>query len=158
MGLVKGLMECVCVCVRERVGEEFQVSNCNGLERKVCVTFGVLRIGNYCYNFQKPANRGLLRWKLWGKMSWVCVILLTWWVFIGLVGLGVWWSGTVDWCFLYTKLRFFVMLTGSFGFAVILTDTAFLIRGNMVIKKVELSGLLFNQEGLTLIQNASQTF
>ena len=50
------------------------------------------------------------------------------------------------------------MLTGSFGFAVILTDTAFLIRGNMVIKKVELSGLLFNQEGLTLIQNATQTF
>ena len=93
MGLVKGLMECVCVCVRERVGEEFQVSNCNGLERKVCVTFGVLRIGNYCYNFQKPANRGLLRWKLWGKTGWVCVILLTWWVFIGLVGLGVWWSG-----------------------------------------------------------------
>lgn len=38
--------------------------------------------------------------------------------------------GTVDWCFLYAKLRFFALLTGSFGFAVILTDTAFSIRGH----------------------------
>lgn len=58
---------CVFVSERERVGEEFQVSNCNCLEREVCVTFGVLRIGNYCYNFQKPANRGLPRWRQEGK-------------------------------------------------------------------------------------------
>ena len=33
---------CVFLSERERVGEEFQVFNCNCLEREVCVTFGVL--------------------------------------------------------------------------------------------------------------------
>ena len=60
--------------------------------------------------------------------------------FIDVVGVYwfSWFRGVVKWgqwigAFCTRSFAIFVKLTGSFGFAVILTDTAFLIRGNRVI-------------------------